>query len=168
MVGKLSAEGETPAFKRVRLSGRVEGQIANGPLTAPEQYQVGDLSLGRGYQPGAAVGDDIIGGSLELRVGPYRGLRKLTFQPYVFGDAVKLWSLTPGAASSRTLSSLGGGVRIQAQGRMSVDLAYAKALVAPLGLGEPIPSGRFLVNVTVGLNDAFKAIHRRFTHGTPA
>ena len=168
LVGKLTVEGETPLFSRVRLVGRVEGQIADGPLTAPEQYQVGDLTLGRGYQPGAAVGDRIVGGSTELRVGPYRGLRKVTFQPYVFGDAVRLWTLTPGAQSSRTLTSVGVGVRLQAQGRMSVDLAYAKALTAPLGLGEPTPSGRFLINVTMGLNDAFKAIHRRFSHGTSA
>jgi len=165
VVGRLSVESEAPLGKHVRLLGRLEGQVANGPLTAPEQYQIGDLTLGRGYQPGAAVGDEVLGGSAELRVGPYRALRNLTFQPYVFADAVRQWTLTPGAASARTLSSYGGGVRVEARGVMSLDLAYAKARNPPLGLGEPTPSGRFLVNVTVGLNDAFSAIHHRLSPG---
>jgi hemolysin activation/secretion protein len=161
IVARLSAEAETPTFKRLKLVGRLEGQFANSPLTAPEQFQIGDLTLGRGYQPGAAVGDEIIGGSTELRAGPYRALRNITLQPYLFADAVRAWVLTPGAPATRALSSYGGGVRIEVRGRMSVDLAYAKATTPPLGLGEPTPSGRVLCNITVGLNDAFSAIHRR-------
>ncbi len=168
LVGKVSMEGESARFHRIRFAGRLEGQIANGPLTTPDQYQIGDLTLGRGYEPGAAVGDDALGGSAEVRIGPYRGPHNLTFQPYVFADVVRLWSLTPGAESVRTLSSAGGGVRIEARGRMTVDLAYAKARTPPLGLGEPTPAGRFLVNVTVGLNDVFSAIHHRLVHGARA
>ncbi len=76
-----------------------------------------------------------------------------------------MWNLTPGAASARTLSSLGGGLRVEAPGRMHVDLTYAMPQSPPFGLGEPTPSGRVLVNVTVGLNDAFNAIHRRLFRG---
>ncbi len=161
LVGRLSVEAESPAFKRLKVVGRLEGQIANGPLTSPEQFQIGDLTLGRGYEPGSAVGDEVIGGSIELRAGPYRGFRKLNFQPYVFGDSVRQWTLTPGASTSRALSSVGAGVRIDLRGRATVDIAYAKALTSPLGLGEPVPSSRVLVNLTVGLNDAIGAAHRR-------
>jgi hemolysin activation/secretion protein len=165
LVGKFSAEAEAPLFKRLRVAARLQGQISDSPLTSPEQFQVGNLSLGRGYQPGSALGDEVIGGSVELRAGPFRGIRKLTFQPYVFCDAVRLWTLTPGAEGARTLSSFGGGVRIEAPGRMNLDLLYAKPRTPPLGLGEPTPPARFLLNVTFGLNDAFNAIHRRLSHG---
>jgi len=162
-VGKLSMEGETSKVWNIRLAGRVEGQIASAPLTAPEQFVVGNLTLGRGYQPGAAFGDEILGGSAELRFGPYRTVRQLRLEPFVFCDVVRLWSLTPGASSSRTLSSVGGGMRLEAPGHMHIDLAYASPRSAPLGLGEPTPSGRVLLNVTIGLNDAFNAIHKRLT-----
>jgi hemolysin activation/secretion protein len=167
LVGKVSAEGEAPLFGRLRVAARFAGQISDSPLTSPEQYQIGNLSLGRGYQPGAALGDKVIGGSVELRAGPFHGPRKLTFQPYVFCDAVKLWTLTPGAEGSRALWSYGGGVRIEAPGRMNLDLLYAKPRAPPLGLGEPTPPARWLLNVTFGLNDVFSAIHRRLSHGGP-
>ncbi len=164
-VGRLSMELETPLFRRVKFTSRMDGQVANAPLTAPEQYVVGNLTIGRGYQPGAAFGDDVLAGSAELRFGPFKSVHALRLEPFVFCDVVHLWSLTPGAASSRTLTSVGGGLRIEAPGRMHVDIAYASPRSAPLGLGEPTPSGRVLVNVTVGLNDAFNAIHRRFEPG---
>jgi hypothetical protein len=47
---------------------------------------------------------------------------------------------------------------------MNFDLLYAKPRTPPLGLGEPTPPGRWLLNVTFGLNDAFSAIHRRLSH----
>ena len=164
-VGRVSVEAERPLFWRAHFAGRFEGQIASGPLTAPEQFVVGNLTFGRGYQPGAAFADEVLAGSGELRVGPFKTVRSLRVEPFVFYDVVRMWNLTPGAASARTLSSLGGGLRVEAPGRMHVDLTYAMPQSPPFGLGEPTPSGRVLVNVTVGLNDAFNAIHRRLFRG---
>ncbi len=164
-VGRVSMEGETPLVWRAHLAGRFEGQVASAPLTAPEQYVVGNLTIGRGYQPGAAFADEVLAGSGELRVGPFKTVRSLRIEPFVFYDVVRMWSLTPGASSARTLSSMGGGMRVEAPGRMHVDLTYAMPQSPPFGLGEPTPPGRIMVNVTVGLNDAFNAIHRRLFRG---
>ena len=38
----------------MRLDLRAEGQFTNDPLTIPDQYSAGNLTIGRGYQPGAA------------------------------------------------------------------------------------------------------------------
>jgi hypothetical protein len=46
-----------------------------------------------------------------------------------------------------------------------MDLVYAQPLVAPLGLGEPKPGPSVLVNLTIGLNDAFAAIHQKIAAG---
>jgi hypothetical protein len=47
-----------------------------------------------------------------------------------------------------------------------MDLIYAVPLTSALGLGDPTPSPSVLVNLTVGLNDAFAAIHNRIVSGT--
>ncbi|HEY5070994.1 MAG TPA: POTRA domain-containing protein [Caulobacteraceae bacterium] len=164
-VGRITVLALSPRFHKVRLVVRVDGQVANAPLTAPEQYAVGNLTIGRGYQPGANFGDDALAGSAEVRLGPYMVMRRFSLEPFGFYDRVHIWTETPGAPMDRTLSSVGGGVRLETPNRLHVDLTYAVPLDPPLGLGEPTPHARLLVNVTVGLNDVFAALHRRLAPG---
>ena len=165
-VGNVSVEGEATITKGVRLVVRADGQFASGPLTEPEQYAVGNLSIGRGYQPGANYGDDALGSATEIRFGPYDGIPKAKIEPFVFFDAVRVWTLTPGDHTSRTLDSTGAGIRLELPNRLRVELTFAQPLRALLGLGEPTPHGRVLLNVTVGLTDIFMAIHQRLFHET--
>ncbi|MDB5429566.1 MAG: heme:hemopexin-binding protein [Caulobacter sp.] len=154
-VARMTVAGQTPPFHTVRLYGRFDGQVTGDALTAPEQYAVGNLSIGRGYQPGAAFGDKAAALSAEVRFGPYPA-GKFRVQPFVFYDTAELWTLTPGAHREHTISSVGGGIRLEAPGRMHLDLSYSAPQDPPMGLGEPTPHARVLLSLTVGLDDLFK------------
>ncbi len=160
-----SAELETASFEHLRIDARLDSQYSGRPLTTPDQYSVGNLTIGRGYQPGAALGDSAVAVSTELRVGPFGVTKDLQIEPFAFYDVISLWNDGVAAFQHRTLSSVGGGARFQLNTIAHMDLVYAQPLAAPLGLGEPRPGPSVLVNLTIGLNDAFAAIHRKIAAG---
>jgi hemolysin activation/secretion protein len=160
-----SAELETATFEYLRIDARLDSQYSSRPLTTPDQYSVGNLTIGRGYQPGAALGDSAVAISTELRVGPFAVTKALQIEPFAFYDSISLWNDGVAAFQHRTLSSVGGGARFQLNTIAHMDLVYAQPLVAPLGLGEPRPGPSVLVNLTIGLNDAFAAIHQKIAAG---
>lgn len=164
-VAKLRVEGETPTFRHVRLYGRLEGQDANHALTAPEQYAVGNLTIGRGYEPGAAFGDKAIAGVTEVRFGPFPLASRFRLEPFVFYDAARLWTMTPGAASKVDIASYGGGLRVDMPGRGRLEFTYAVPHEPPLGKGQPVPDSRFMVNLTVGLTDAVSMLTNSMSKG---
>ena len=161
-----NAELETTPFEHLRIDARLESQYSGRPLTTPDQYSVGNLTIGRGYQPGAALGDSAVAASTELRVGPFAVTKALQIEPFAFYDVISLWNDGVAAFQHRTLSSVGGGARFQLGSIAHMDLVYAQPLTAPLGLGEPKPGPSVLVNLTIGLNDAFAAIHKKIAAGT--
>ena len=156
---RSSVEGETPTFEHVRFDIRAEGQYTDQPLTIPDQYSAGNLTIGRGYQPGAALGDRAIGGSAEIRVGPFDVAHKVQLEPFVFADVLDLWNIGYAPFEHRQLTSLGGGVRFQLNGKAHLDLLCAVPQDAPLGIGDRTPSPMVLMNLTVSVSDAFQAIH---------
>lgn len=164
-VVRLGLQGQTPAFGPVRLYARLQGQGASAPLTEPEQYDAGDLAIGRGYQPGVAFGDEALAGAFELRFGPLKPDRRFTLQPFLFCDLVALRSLTPGFQTNQTLASAGGGVRVDGPGWLHLELTYAQPLEAPLGFGGRTPHPQLLLNATVGLNKVFDALHGAVARG---
>ena len=155
-VAKFAFEGLSPALHKLRFDLRLEGQTSSAPLAASEQYTVGNLTIGRGYQPGANFGDKAIAGAIEARLGPYP-LRNSRFSIEGFGffDDVHVWSNATGGEMSRSLHSAGGGIRLQTADRVRIELTYAKAFTPPLGLGEATPGGRVLLNISFGLNDLY-------------
>ncbi len=161
---RVSAELDTATFEHVRIVARFDSQYSDRRLTEPDEYSVGNLTIGRGYQPGAALGDSALGGSTELRIGPFNLNKELQAEPFAFYDVVSLWNDGPPPFipfAHRILSSVGGGVRFQLDGKAHMDLLCAIPLAPPLGLGERTPGATVLVNLTIGLNDAFAAIHQR-------
>ena len=160
-VFKASAEAESPTVAFFSLAARGDVQLAAEPLTAPDQYAFGNLTIGRGYEPGAALGDSAVAGSVEVRIGPLHLWKVLEVQPYGFVDAGRLYTR---AAPTQTLSSIGGGVRIRMPGKVQLDLVYA-APQNPL-IGVPHPASEVLLNLTVSVNDVFAAIHRRIAADT--
>jgi hemolysin activation/secretion protein len=158
-VGRLFVDAQSPPFRTVRIYGRFDGQLAGAPLAAPEQFAVGNLTVGRGYQPGASFGDSAVGGSAEMRFGPY-AVKGFKVQPFAFYDTARLWNLTPGAHRDHTVASAGAGLRIEAPGRMHLDLTYAAPQSSAQDLGDPTPHSRVLLSLTVGLDDLFKGRRR--------
>jgi hemolysin activation/secretion protein len=157
-VGRLRVEGEAAFTPKLRLNLRFEGQRADTSLAAPEEYSVGNLTIGRGYEPGSGFGDSAAGVAAEVRFGPFPVGGKIQAQPFLFYDAVKLWNEDPLSVNGRTLESAGGGVRFELPGRIRLDLLYAEPRKSPLGLGDSVPQPRLLLNLTTSLDNLFDGL----------
>ena len=94
----------------VRLKPRV--QYSPDALLSYEQVSGGNYTSGRGFDPGAVIGDSGYGGQIELAYGSLvpEIPGESTFQPYVFFDLMAVSTKNvPG--DPQTISSVGGGVR---------------------------------------------------------
>jgi hemolysin activation/secretion protein len=161
---KVSFEAQSATFHALSFAAHSDLQYAAEPLTEPDQYGFGNLTIGRGYQPGLALSDSVVAGSLEARLGPFplsKTWAALQVQPFAFVDSGRLFDREGPAYS---LTSIGGGLRFQLAGKFEMDLVYADPLDGPPGVRRP-PS-TVLLNMTVGLSDIFTSIHRRIAQET--
>lgn len=116
----------------VGLRGAVRFQYSPDPLLPFEQFSGGNYTIGRGYDPGAVLGDSGFGVQLE---GFYGSLVPKTpdgiaIQPYVFGDYVGSWTNNLADDYSKLLSA-GGGLRATIGRQASLDLNAAVPLKTP-------------------------------------
>ncbi len=135
------------------LAGQVRGQWANDPLLNYDEFSIGNLTVGRGYDPGSATGDRAYSTSAELRANLPTG-EKVATQIYTFYDRIRLWNLDRGTTErNRRLESYGAGVRFTLPGFARLDIAYAHPLDPPLLTGalNKVPNGRVLVSLTMQL-----------------
>jgi len=114
------------------LQGTLAGQWSDDLLPPAEKFFLGGNRLGRGFHAGQATGDRAVAGSLELQLGrvfelpmptalPGGAELRLGTQFYLFRDMG--WAEDNGlAALDRRLSSWGGGVRLQFDERVQLDL----------------------------------------------
>ncbi|WP_237213223.1 ShlB/FhaC/HecB family hemolysin secretion/activation protein [Falsiroseomonas oryziterrae] len=114
------------------LQGSVAGQWSEDVLPPAEKFFLGGTRLGRGFYAGQVTGDRAVAGSLELQLGrlfeiampagwPGGAELRLGSQFYLFRDMG--WAEDNGpAALDRRLSSWGGGVRLQFDERVQLDL----------------------------------------------
>jgi hemolysin activation/secretion protein len=142
------ALGHWPALT---LATHMIGQVADRPLLSFEQQAIGNLTVGRGYDPSAAAGDNVIGGEIKAEVGPLRAGQAMRVTPYVFYDAAFVGYLGTGIQDV-TLRSLGGGLEMRIpydrrDDSIRMDLGYAKPLDRPVALAIKKPPERFLVQI---------------------
>ncbi|HZZ36321.1 MAG TPA: POTRA domain-containing protein [Caulobacteraceae bacterium] len=161
--GSIQTEARGPFGTAFGLT--VLGQRSTSSLVTPEEFSVGNLTLGRGYDPGASFGDSALGASLEWRLKPFAVAKSLQAQPFVFYDRVRVWNEEAAAPNGRTLESAGGGVRLVIAEKARLDLTYAAPQDPPLGFGEKTPGARLLVNLTIGIPEAFQGLGHLFRHG---
>lgn len=138
----------------ITLSTDARGQYTEKPLLAFEEFAVGNLTLGRGYDPGSTSADRAIGAATELRIGKPQplGRNDLAWEVIAFYDAVRIWNLDSGATETdRTLDSYGGGLRLTWGDRARFDLLYAKPRDKALTLDSQRPTDRLLVSLTTRL-----------------
>ena len=135
---------------------KTEAQWSDNPLLNYDEYSVGNLSIGRGYDPGANSGDRAIGGAFEAytniqaRGGP-------NVQAFGFYDVVQLENLDPFTTDKvRTLSSIGGGIRMAVKKGVQLELAYAKPLDRAVISDLEKPTDRVLVSITTKFPDLFR------------
>lgn len=158
-------DAEARVARRWTVYGRFEGQWSDGPLLAPDEYSVGNLTVGRGFDPGSAFGDQAAAFVIESRWGPVGIGNNLQASPFVFYDQVTYWNDDTFGVDERTVASAGAGVRLQFHGDVRLDVVWAKPLDAPLGLGEKTPGSSLLVNLTVSFDDALRWAWRRSRNG---
>ena len=138
------------------LRTRVEGQWTDDPLLNFDEYSIGNLSIGRGYDPGANSGDRAIGFSGEAGVNL---INNDDHQLKIFGfyDIIKLENLDPNTPSpERTLASVGGGLRYSFGPGLTAEVAYAKPLDRALAIDAEKPPERVLFSLTTRFPALFR------------
>lgn len=158
-------DAEMRIARRWTVAGRFEGQWADGPLLAPDEFSVGNLTIGRGYDPGSAFGDKAVGFSVESRWGSFGAANgAIQASPFIFWDHVTYWN-SDAFGIDRSVNSAGLGVRMVIHEDVRLDLIWAKPLDEPLGLGEKVPGSSLLVNLTVSWDDAARWLWSRPRNG---
>jgi hemolysin activation/secretion protein len=124
-VFRISANAELRPAHGIAVSISPRAQTGSASLFAFEQFSTGNYSIGRGFDPGALVGDKGAGFQTEVRLDSFRLRPKsiLELQPYVFSDNAWIWNEGALVRNPQRLSSVGGGVRIDIARRGRFDLS---------------------------------------------
>lgn len=127
---------------------RFEGQYADDPLLAFEEQSIGNLTIGRGYDPSSLTGDSALAGAVDLRFGPFAfaGGRSL-LTPYVFYDHAWIDNNDLGLGDV-DVASVGAGVQARIANRVVLDVTYAHPLDEPFAGLPDEPESRVIVNLT--------------------
>lgn len=120
------------------LAARGEAQWANNPLLNFEEYSLGNLTIGRGYDPGANSADRAVALRAEARAKIYDS-PAARVELFGFYDSVWIWNLDLNSTENdRRLASWGGGLRA-----LIAPYAYLEAMYAhPEDLALLIPNAR--------------------------
>jgi len=132
---RMDAGLEFRPVPRLAIALTSQAQLTGDPLPAFEEVAAGNFSIGRGYDPGAVLGDSGVMGGLELRYGSLLPSTTvpLAFQPYVFTDLAYVWNEDPSRRPGNPdrLWSAGGGLRISWAPGVRSDLFIAVPLARP-------------------------------------
>ena len=145
----VRANGTATAHLRpLSISSEARIQWTDKPLLNFEEFAVGNLTTGRGYDPGSNSGDRAVGLANEVRLDlPF--IPALPIQLFGFGDIVWLRNLDIGSTErKRTLRSVGGGVRVSLPGLVVLEVTYAKPLDRALTFDDKPPPARVLASLT--------------------
>jgi len=129
-------------------------QVTSDPLPAFEELAAGSFTIGRGYDPGAVLGDSGVLGSFEMRYGSLapEGPDDVTVQPFVFTDVAWVWNEDPSRRPGNPdrLWSAGGGVRMAWGRGLQSDVLLAVPLERP-DLAPRRGDVRLMVSLTARL-----------------
>lgn len=131
LVLRYEGQLEFRPVPRVTLALAPLAQWANKPLLAYEQASLGSYTIGRGLDPGIALGDRAVGTAFEIRLGSRTPDAQggLALEPFGFLDWGKAW-LDDGGLNPdpRAVLTAGAGVR----GRWGNALDFGVTFAAPL------------------------------------
>jgi len=118
---------------RWSLAGKVELQLASGPLVSNEQFTAGGAESVRGYLEGERAGDHALRASFELRTPQYKpaGVTShWSMTGLAFFDAVQLRTLQPvfPQPAQQTMRGAGLGLRLAAPRGLALEFDWAHAL----------------------------------------
>lgn len=130
----------------VSLFGVLAGQWSDDVLPPAEKFYLGGNRLGRGFYAGQVSGDRALAGTLEIQLArvfdiampdawPGGAELRLGTQFYLFRDEGRAWE-NGAAGLDRRVASWGGGVRLQFDERVQLDLEAVRRLtLRPEGAG---------------------------------
>jgi hemolysin activation/secretion protein len=150
---RYTAYGEYRPMPKLTLSLGARGQYAWQPLLSFEEFSAGNYTVGRGYDPGALLGDMGFGTQAEVRYGSRIPLSasKPAIEGYLFWDHAMVRSRGDDVVVTgrEHLNSIGGGARVN-WNRFVLDAGLAVPLtrVGPL---NQRPDPRLLVSLTTRL-----------------
>jgi hemolysin activation/secretion protein len=150
---RLTGYGELRPVPKFTIALGLRAQYAWQPLLSFEDFSTGNYTVGRGYDPGALLGDRGYGTQLELRYGSriQASADRPAIQGYAFWDHAQVGHRdSPIIVTQRQhLDSVGAGARINWD-RFVLDAGLAVPLthIGPLN-SKPDP--RLLVSLTTRL-----------------
>jgi hemolysin activation/secretion protein len=150
---RYTAYGEYRPIPRLTLALGARGQYAWKPLLSFEEFSAGNYTVGRGYDPGALIGDMGFGTQAEVRYGSRIPLsaKRPAIEGYAFWDHAlvrnrdKLFPLV----GREHLNSVGAGARVN-WNRFILDAGVAVPLTH-LGPLNKRPDPRVLISLTTRL-----------------
>lgn len=135
LVARFAAGVEYRPQPLVAFSLDTQAQITNDPLPAFEELAAGSFSIGRGFDPGAVLGDSGVLSALEIRFGSQvpKVMNGFAFQPYLFNDLAFVWNEDPSRRPGNPdkLWSAGGGLRVSWGAGLQGDFSVAVPLDRP-------------------------------------
>ena len=152
-VVRYTGYGEFRPIPKLTLALGARGQYAWKPLLSFEEFSAGNYTVGRGYDPGALLGDMGFGTQAEIRYGSRVPLsaRKPAVEGYGFWDhaLVRNRGNTSTFAGREHLNSVGAGARVNWD-RFVLDAGVAVPLTR-LGPLNKRPDPRVLISLTTRL-----------------
>jgi hemolysin activation/secretion protein len=146
-VARFDGSAQVDFNRRFRGLVKLQGQYAEDPLLSYEELAVGNLTVGRGYDPAVNAGDRGAMASFELRGGPWSLPRSSSVEAFVFYDWARIENLDIGG-DDRTLASAGFGLRTRINSGVFLDLVYAHPFDKPLATSPDKPEPRLLVGLS--------------------
>jgi hemolysin activation/secretion protein len=150
---RYTGYGEFRPIPKLTFALGLRVQYAWKPLLSFEEFSAGNYTVGRGYDPGALLGDRGFGTQAELRFGSRipRSARSAALEGYAFWDHAGVRNLDKlfTVAGSNHLDSVGAGARVSFD-RFAVDAALAVPLTR-VGIDNRRPDPRLLVSLTTRL-----------------
>lgn len=128
---------------RPYMQAAASGQWTADALPAYEEFQIGNYTVGRGFDPGAASAERAVALQLEGGVDLARGTHVISL--FGFADGARLWNLDAGSYDSSPWSA-GVGLRLRGRaGQLEATYAVPQDPAVP---GVPTPDERLLVTYT--------------------
>ncbi len=154
LLARINAGVEYRPDPKLTFALDTQGQFTKDPLPAFEELAAGSFSIGRGYDPGAVLGDSGFLSSFEIRYGSLAPgeMNGWALQPYVFSDVAFVWNEDPSRQPTNPdkLWSAGGGLRVVWGSGLQSDFTVAVPLERP-DLAPTKGDVRFLFSLTARL-----------------
>lgn len=148
-VVQVSAERLLQFTDEFSFLAKASGQYAFTPLLASQEFEIGGLSFGRGFDPSELTGDHGVGVSGEARYRTRFGGAGLpvTAEGYAFVDYGHIWNVGEGVPDKGDLFTAGAGVRLFLPEKFVLGLEVAFPLDQPLARTKS-DDPRFFVNAS--------------------